>query len=179
MCTCTRVFSRRGAGSTLPVPSHVSQKGRKVFTANSLHSSVSEHSAHIRRLHARKHNLFDATLPTHQSLLPHWDSQCLTSISYSEQAGRQAVARREWTPSCCKSAFKHWAKCNLERVNKRPAHYAAQDLFVFILECAIDFCCSPNDVCKRWTEKSHTSFFADCWGSHLLISVVLMRTSGG
>lgn len=54
---------RRAAGSTL-ARRHVSQKGRKVFPANSLHSSVSELSAAIRRLHGRKHNLFDATLPT-------------------------------------------------------------------------------------------------------------------
>lgn len=80
--------------STLPVSSHVSQKGRKVFTANSLHSSVSENSAHIRRLHGRKHNLFDATLPTRPEppSSSHWGSQCLTSISYSEQADRQMSA---------------------------------------------------------------------------------------
>lgn len=62
---CVDVWSGgRGAGSPLLVHGPVSQKGRKVFTANTLHSSVSERSAHIRRLHGRKHNLFDATLPT-------------------------------------------------------------------------------------------------------------------
>lgn len=58
------VRGRRAAGSTLAARCHVSQKGRKVFTANSFHSSVSELCAAIRRLHGRKHNLFDATLPT-------------------------------------------------------------------------------------------------------------------
>lgn len=73
-CACVDVCSGgRGAGSTLPLPGHVSQKGRKVFTANSLHSSVSERSAHIRRLHGRKHNLFDATLPTRpEPSSPRW-----------------------------------------------------------------------------------------------------------
>lgn len=53
--------------------------------------------------------------PHVQSPPPHaGDSQCLTSISYSEQAGRQAGECGEWTPSCCKSAFKQPTKCNLE-----------------------------------------------------------------
>lgn len=73
---CAWVSARvggRGAGSSPPVASHVSPKGRKVFTANSLHSSVSGRSAHIRRLHGRKHNLFDATLPTRpEPSSPHW-----------------------------------------------------------------------------------------------------------
>lgn len=86
---CGRVL-KGGAGSTLPVPSHVSQKGRKVFTANSLHSSVSERSAHIRRLHERNTIYLMLHCPHVQSPPPHTgDSQCLTSISYSEQAGRQ------------------------------------------------------------------------------------------
>lgn len=72
--------------------------------------------------------------PHVQSPPPHTgDSQCLTSISYSEQASRQASEWREWAPSCCKSAFKHPAKCNLERVNKRPLHYAAQDICFYLL----------------------------------------------
>lgn len=79
--------------------------------------------------------------PHVQSPPPHaGDSQCLTSISYSEQAGRQAGECGEWTPSCCKSAFKQPTKCNLEWVNKRAR---SRYLFLFILECAIDFCCSP------------------------------------
>ncbi len=83
--------------------------------------------------------------PHVQSPPPHTgDSQCLTSISYSEQAGRQAGKCREWTPSCCKSAFKHSAKCNLERVNERPSHYAAQDIcFYLFWNVQLIFCCSP------------------------------------
>lgn len=62
----------------------------KVLTANSLHSSVSRHIAHIRHLHRRKHNLFDVRLPT----LPMLENQCLTSIAYSEQAGGQGTDRQ-------------------------------------------------------------------------------------
>lgn len=73
--------------------------------------------------------------PHVQSPPPHTgDSQCLTSISYSEegrQTDRQASAG-EWTPSYCKSPFKHPAKCNLGRVNKRPSHYAAQDICFYL-----------------------------------------------
>ncbi len=89
--------------------------------------------------------------PHVQSPPPHTgDSQCLTSISYSEQAGRQAGECREWTPSCCKSTFKHPAKCNLERVNKRPSHYAAQDIcFYLFWNVQLIFVVPPNDVCKR------------------------------
>lgn len=79
----------RGACSTLPVTSHVSQKGRKVLTANSLHSSVSERSAHIRRLHGRKHNLFDATLPTRpEPSSPRWRFT-LFNFHFIFRTGRQ------------------------------------------------------------------------------------------
>lgn len=45
------------------------------------------------------------------------------------------------------------------RVNKTHSYYPVQDRFLFSLECAIDmFCCSPNDVCTRQTEKV-TSLF--------------------
>lgn len=159
MYVCVWGGGRIGAGSTLTVPNRVSQKGRKVFTANSLHSSVSERSAHIRHLHGRKHNLFDATLPTRpEPSSPHWRFTVF-NFHFIFRTGRQANAG-EWTPSCCKSPFKHPAKCNLGRVNKRPPHYTPQDIcFYLFWNVQLIFVVPPNDVCKRWTEKSHTSFF--------------------
>lgn len=50
VCVCVCPFSSTRLRTALPT--------------NSLHSSVSERPAHINRLHGRKHNLFDATLPT-------------------------------------------------------------------------------------------------------------------
>lgn len=83
----------------------------------------------------------------------------LFNFHFIFRTDRQACAG-ERTPSCCKSPFKHPTKCNLGRVNKRPSHYAAPDI-CFYLFCNVQLILvvPPNDVCKRWTEKSHTSFF--------------------
>lgn len=103
--------------------------------------------------------------PHVQSPPPHTgDSQCLTSISYSEQAGRQAGKCREWTPSCCKSAFKHPTKCNLERVNERPlAFHCSRYLFLFILECAIDFLLFLLMMYANGGEKKKLHFIFFMW----------------
>lgn len=158
MCTCMRVdVCSGGEGSMVHVPLYQ-------FLAMSLKRAVKslQQIPYIHLCQSTRRTLGVYTggntiylmlhCPHVQSPPPHaGDSQCLTSISYSEQAGRQAGEWREWTPSCCKSAFKHPAKCNLERVNKRPLTLrCSRYLFLFILECAIDFLLLPsNDVCKR------------------------------
>lgn len=134
---CRRVFEVERGG--------VEQVPRYRFPAMSLKRAVKslQQIPYIHLCQSTRHTLGVYTggntiylmlhCPHVQSPPPHTgDSQCLTSISYSEQAGRQAGECREWTPSCCKSAFKHPAKCNLERVNKRPSHYTAQDICFYL-----------------------------------------------
>lgn len=91
--------------------------------------------------------------------------------------------------------FKQSAKCNLERVNKRPLTLLhSRYLFLFILECAIDFLLLPLLMYANGTSKEVTLHFflpapaaaspaspasPAAAAAHLLISLVLMRTSGG
>lgn len=118
----------RGASSTQPVSSLVSQKGCKDFTANSLHSSVSEHSAHIRRLHGRKHNLFDATLPTRaEPSSSHWRFTVF-NFHFIFCADRQAGAGS----GLHLDVNQHFnTKCKRERVNTGALTLCFQ-IFVFV-----------------------------------------------
>ena len=148
-CVCVCVWTCvQGGVEQVPrcrVPSHVSQKGRKVFTANSLHSSVSEHSAHIRRLHGRKHNLFDATLPTRpEPSSPHWRFTVF-NFHFIFRTGRQTG--REVQGNGLHLAVNQRLNTQLNVIWKEStrgplALRRSRYLFLFILECAIDFCCS-------------------------------------
>lgn len=157
-----------GAGSTLAVGVRVSPKGRKVFTANSRHPSVSGRSART-GVYTGGNTIY---LMLHCPHLPAphpptGDTQCLTSISYSA-ADRQAGGGlgeggrgggEERTPSCCKSPFKQSAGCNLKSQQEPLAPRRSPYLFLFILECAIDFAAPSNDVCKRRWKKRHAPVF--------------------
>ena len=150
VCVCVCVWEDvcsggRGAGSTLLVPGHVSQKGRKVFTANSLHSSVSERSAHIRRLHGRKHNLFDATLPTRpEPSSPHWRFTVF-NFHFIFRTGRQTGGQVQGNGLHLAVNQRLNTRLNViwkESTRGPLALRRSRYLFLFILECAIDFCCS-------------------------------------
>lgn len=159
MCACVSTCASEcvRAGVWTCVQGGVEQVPHYQFPATSLKRAVKslQQIPYIHLCQSTRHTLGVYTggntiylmlhCPHVQSPPPHTgDSLCLTSISYSEQAGRQAGGCKEWTPSCCKSAFKHPAKCNLERVNKEAlASRSSRYLFLFIPECAIDFCCSP------------------------------------
>lgn len=95
--------------------------------------------------------------PHVHSAPPHTgDSQCLTSISYSVQAGRQTGWSGEWTPSCCKSPFQYPTKCKLERVNTGALTFCFK-IFVFVYSGMCNWFCILS-VCKCQTDKSQSSF---------------------
>lgn len=107
-----------GEGVCLCVESvfkHVSQNGRKALPANSLHSSVSERPTHISRLHGRKHNLFDATLPT--CLKSYRQTPALLTFWLSSHIPCRRAGKR--TPYTRKSLFKVKDENKHKRLNSR------------------------------------------------------------